>query len=1372
MTLKLLRKMGAMRNSPTSDDFNEQKPNVDPGPSWKSLFGFTTRRHLPTLVLGLISALAASCVTPALAISLGNVFDSFTSFAAGQIDTGGLGDKIIRNCFGMIGLGAAGWFLNGAYFALFVAFGEMQASEIRSQGFLKLLKRDVEWFEARSEGSGAFLSGIQAHMHEVQMATSQPLGLVLQYTGRSVASLVLGFYTSWSLSLVTLAGIPIFTSIIGLLSSKMKTSIVAQQVELTNASKIANNAITNIDTVKYLNGQTFEHQNFFERIERSATHYLRQARLNSLQIAFIRWMIFGMFVQGFWYGSSLARTGKLSSGEVLRTFWACLTAAQSLEQVLPHMIVMEKGKVASAALKLIARRPANGRSPSGTRYPEHCEGDIQVKDVSFAYPSQPGQIVLKPSTFLFPAGEITFVIGKSGSGKSTLSQLLMRFYLPTSGEIIIDRNPMEELDINWIRNNITLLEQKSVLFNESILTNIAFGRQNNGSVTMDDVQECIQLAMLENTIDGLPTGVDTCVGPGGSFLSGGQRQRVAIARAKLRDTPILIMDEPTSALDHTNRVAVMEAVRKWRKGKTTIIITHDMSQIMERDFLYILEQGSIVESGYRYGVELSPVGKTYFDSNVDKAQIQMESGTSNGVDTEWDNSPRASLDTLRPPMTVRAHHRARLSWAQGHIPSNVRFSSLDINSNRNSVYSVYPLNSAELPIRDPSSHFSFFGERSRKVPQEAAANSPGEEVEMVQLNDQGLNPKTHSNSQVVLGQNGSPNGKVSRHLHCRPSLQFGGRRISKEKMTPLSQIMKTVYPSLSARYRIMLFLGFAAALMHASATPMFSYCLSHLFSTFYAGNNNARLTMTWSLAVLGVSLVDGLASFFMHYFLEVCGEMWMDSFRKNAFKRILDQPRAWFEKEGNESLRLTSCLDQNGEDMRNLLGRFGGYVVVAVSITAMSIIWSLIVCWKLTLVALACGPVIYGITRGFEQTNGLWERRCNAANNVAADVFTETFSNIRTVRALTLEGHFHRKQSNAIDSSLMLGLKRAIYTGMMFGMVESTVIFASALIFYYGGVLAASKEHKVDDIMMVFSMLLFSIGYAVQILSWIPQINTARETAARLIRLTKLPQSGSHEHRGTLTVSKITPIMLNNVNFRYPSRPTTLVLKNVSFTIPRNSCTALVGRSGSGKSTVASLLLALYEAPMSTNGKPAITLGGEDILRFHVPTLRSQISIVSQQPTIFPGTIHENISYGIDKHTSIATSYSVCAAAAAAGIDDFISSLPRGYETVIGDGGVGLSGGQKQRVVIARALLRRPQILILDEATSSLDPAGAELVRQTMQQLVAARHGLTVIIITHAKEMIEIADHVVVLDQGIVVEDGPCRVLSKTYDFLCGPEEA
>lgn len=254
------------------------------------------------------------------------------------------------------------------------------------------------------------------------------------------------------------------------------------------------------------------------------------------------------------------------------------------------------------------------------------------------------------------------------------------------------------------------------------------------------------------------------------------------------------------------------------------------------------------------------------------------------------------------------------------------------------------------------------------------------------------------------------------------------------------------------------------------------------------------------------------------------------------------------------------------------------------------------------------------------------------------------------------------------------------------------------------------------------------------------------------------------------------PVKISHADFRYPSRPDALILNDVSITIPKGSCTAIVGRSGSGKSTVASLLLSLYEAPVSKGNDPSVSLGGIDIRRLHTPTLRSKISIVSQQPTIFPGTIHANITYGLDETSPICRAHNVSNAVTAAGIDDFISSLPRGYFTVVGDGGVGLSGGQAQRIVIARALVREPQILILDEATSALDPGSSELIRQTVKELAAARPDLTVIIITHAKTMMEIADNVVVLEQGVVVEEGAYKKLAgraggKLRALLEGPEE-
>lgn len=641
------------------------------------------------------------------------------------------------------------------------------------------------------------------------------------------------------------------------------------------------------------------------------------------------------------------------------------------------------------------------------------------------------------------------MIGKSGSGKSTLGQLLMRFYLPTSGDIFIDGNSTESLSVSWIRNNVTLLEQRNVLFNDSVLKNIAFGSQNLTEVSMDDIEKAVDLAMLHNTIECLPKGMDTCVGPGGSFLSGGQRQRVAIARAKLRDTPILILDEPTSALDHTNRVAVMKAIREWRKGKTTIIITHDISQILDQDFVYIMEQGSIVQSGYRRHVEKLPGSEKYFHL---PSKVKQEKPISRPLSCQTASDQSSlSLDTsedLEPVMPDRIRGNHMQSWAQHHIPPSFRSSAWDVAAKRDSVYSIGPENG--LQGTRYSEEHTLPGIRNMGRPPDSSRDSMPrhmEDVEMVQMCECDSRTGNHRRYSECVKQ------RHGRNAHdTTTGFQMKRPGSKPTKISSLSSIMSTIIPNLTSKQRFTLLLGVLSALAHASATPIFSYCLSQLFSTFYADSNSAKLAMTWSLAVLGVSFSDGLASFFMHYLLEYCGEAWMDTLRKQAFQRILDQPRAFFEKEGHAVHRLTSYLDQNGEDMRNLLGRFTGFVIVAVAITAMAIIWSLIVCWKLTLVALACGPVIYAITRGFEGTNGLWERRCNEVSGAATDIFTETFSEIRTVRTLTLEGYFHGKQIKALSECLKTGLKRAIYSGLLFGMVESTVIFASGEIPYHAQV--------------------------------------------------------------------------------------------------------------------------------------------------------------------------------------------------------------------------------------------------------------------------------------------------------------------------------
>lgn len=217
------------------------------------------------------------------------------------------------------------------------------------------------------------------------MATSQPLGFSIQYTVTAFAALGVAFYHSWKLTLVTIATFPFAAIVLSFISAKMQPSINGQEECLSQASKSSGNAISAIETVKCFNGQEHEVKQYATTIRTAARYYLVQANANALQIGFVRLITLGMFVQGFWYGSTLVGPNSTTSGQVVTTFWAALMATQAIEQLLPQMIVLEKGRAAGATLKAIIFRVERGRRVTemvGSQMPTHCKGDVDIRAVS------------------------------------------------------------------------------------------------------------------------------------------------------------------------------------------------------------------------------------------------------------------------------------------------------------------------------------------------------------------------------------------------------------------------------------------------------------------------------------------------------------------------------------------------------------------------------------------------------------------------------------------------------------------------------------------------------------------------------------------------------------------------------------------------------------------------------------------------------------------------------------------------------------------------------------------------------------------------------------------------------------------------------
>jgi ATP-binding cassette subfamily B (MDR/TAP) protein 1 len=1347
-------------------------------PPWRALFFFTTSSNVPVLVLGILLSIAAGAMSPAQSYVVGKLFNGFMSYATGSLKLHEFVHYEKKYIYYLLAVSAGAWLFNFLEMMVWIAFGELQAKSARDRIFHGLLKKDIAWYDLRKNGIGALLPRIQAQIRELQLATSQPLGLFCNVIAVAILSLVQALYRAWDLALVCIASTPLIMIALMWAGRNVPRNYDEQQKKLTEAQKYSSSALTAIETVKCFNGQAIEREKYMKSVGEAATFYYRVASASAVQAALIVFLSVSVSVQGFYYGGVLIRQGKTSVDDVFTTFLSAVAAFQSLNGLLPLLLVLEKGRIAGSTLRRIMAQMQQGsivQMADGGLKPDSCFGNINVERLMFSYPSLPQQLALNDVTVFIPGGEMTFLIGKSGSGKSTLGQLLMRFYKPSSGSISVDGVHLDRLDINWLRRNVTLVEQTSTLFNDTVFNNVAFGKKDHIRFSRSEVMQAVEFALLQLMINEMPDGMETVVGYKGGAMSGGQRQRMALARARLRDTPILVLDESTSALDQISRGLMMDAIRQWRIGKTTIVITHDISQILPDDYVYLLEHGTLVQEGYRKHIE--KIRDSPFQGFLPPEQRVTASPYDSRKGTAFESikTRGSSLDSISNRFSTITHDPLE---AQLEASENKRASAMfgmfkdgspPLPGLRTKPFQTPWMRLAVSPpsitTSNPSTQrwSNWWDQKDKAAPVEPASNH------RMSLVIEGLLDRTgKSAAESRLSSTGQRrHRKEVLEMQSMTTMEENSQPYTRAEAEPrtdeeaqivtqksLKQIVATLWPSLGWSTRTVLIIGCWGATIHAISAPIFSYVLSKLLRTYFMPKNSERKALIYSMIMLGIAVVDSAHSYLHRFCLEYSAQQWVDNIRGRAIERVLDQPRAFFDKEENAVARLTGNLDRNAEEMRNLIGRFAGLAWTAAVMSIVAVVWALAVQWKLTLISLTAAPYILGATKAYAAVSERWEGWSNTAAEDSAVVFEETFTNIKTVRALTLEQHFIDKYTKSTNYALNVGFRRAFFVGFFYGISDSAGNFAVAMVFYVGLVLVKSGT-SVGTVVQVFTMLLFAITNLAMILVNIPQIGSTKDAAARLLRLAELPKN-SHEHTGDTRILTVGEITFEDLDFSYPSRPEQLILKGINLSIRPGTSTAIVGGSGSGKSTIANLLLNLYSnASGFHHSNGALLLGGRGIEYIDTACLRSLVVPVLQTPTLFSATIAENIAYGLLHNSPSASLSAISSAATQAGIHDFIVSLPQGYSTLVDDGGLGLSGGQAQRIAVARALVRRPAVLILDEATSALDVKSADLVRETIKRLVRdPSQAVTVIIITHSRDMMEIAEHIVVLDQGDIVEEG------------------
>ncbi|KAL7620164.1 ATP-dependent permease [Parahypoxylon ruwenzoriense] len=1370
-------------------------------PSLKHLFAFTTRKHYGPLTAGLVAALLSGALRTSLAILIGRIFAVIAEFGSGQLTGPDTLAQVSYWCVVLTLVGGAGWLVNFAFMFCWIVFSEIQARDIRQRLFGALLNKDMGWFDCQEDGIGSLLVRIQTQTRELQLASSVVLGSLSEETATSIANLVVAFYGSWKLTLVLLSTVPVSTIVLSLLTRKLKPSIQAQKQALSEASKYAISAITAIELVKVFNGVDDETRQYCQAIRRSMDKYLIQARASAYQLGYTRFWIDGIFVLGFYYGASLV-DGGLSPGNVVTTFYAALAALQAIEAFVPMYTALARGMSAGQALHFIAHDFEDGRKVNrmiGRHCPQECRGDIEINDVSFAYPSNPSKVVLNRSSFFFEAGQLCFVVGRSGSGKSTLGNLLVKLYEPLSGNIMIDGHALKTLDPEWVRSNVTLIQQTSVLFNDTFSVNVAMGSRSPNMISRADIMAACETALLQSTIASLPSRLDTYVGSGGHNLSGGQKQRLALARAKLRDPPVLILDEITSGLDPVSRSLIMDAIRQWRQGKTTIIITHEVAQIRDNDFVYIMEDARVVGEGFRRDLRQQMGG--IFAALVSSASSDdtMIYEDEPGIETS------AVINFSRPRSHVSQDHHplSKYFWPfdEGYLSGRASLAvgalAMPTQQFFNQQYwddGAGSLSADELETRNSFLRTVASITRRVSTPLELGSREspPTSPTWKAGLDRRMSIARLQELCDTVRDtRNGSAHKKWRKitnahHAFTRNSEQHRSHKLEQDEQrrrteaASLPAIYKTVWPLLSPSERVCLITGLFACVAVAGLVPAFSVVFANLLAVLYQGDNRMAAGQKWALYLLLIASVGAVSNFFSLYLMQLVGQSWINALRIQALNRILRQPKAWFDQPRHSASRINECLDRNAEEMRNIVGRFAPLLLVIIIMISSSVTWALAISWRLTLVTLSSAPLLIIATKGYNYVSRKWELRYNKAAEDTSAIMTEALINVRVVRALTLEQLFSKKYHRSTLNTIAIGVRKAFWTATLFACWQSMFWFMMALTFWYATVLAIDRGVTVQAILQVVNLLVIGLTTAANILHSVPGIAAAQATATQLLYYANLP-SDSHESKGKDKLISPFPIRMEGLSFTYPSKdqPT---LRNLALRFDAGTSTAIVGPSGCGKSTIASIILGLHvpdsptERFSSEDHRQQLTFASIPAADIDILDLRSQIGFVPQTSYLFPASLAANIAYGLPEGSPLRILENLERAAKEAGIHDFIHSLAAGYDTVVGDGGQTLSGGQAQRVCIARALARRPNILILDEPTSALDLESAEAVRHTIETLMlsastpsstpstgvsalTAQKELCIIMVTHNKEMMRIADRIVVIDEGCAIETG-------TYDDL------
>ena len=466
--------------------------------------------------------------------------------------------------------------------------GHKVIMDLREAMFHKLTHVPNQFYDHHAYGS--LLSKFSFDVTQVYEATTNALVIIIRDTVTIIGLLAFMLYTDWKLALFFFTILPAIAIIVKVIAKRLRRINLTLQQQVGEMNAVVEEALHGHKEVKLFGGHQYEHARLHTTINMVRRFLMKAITTSAASVPVVQ--LLSIVALAFIVNMAAAQEPSMSVGTFVAFFGAMALLLSPIKRLTSVNDPLQRGLAAAQSVFALideASEPDHGTQPL-----PRAQGKIEFRQLGFRYPSGEQDALRNINLTIMP-GETVALVGHSGSGKSTLASLIPRFYQPTSGQILVDDIDTQEVKLEALRDNLSLVSQQVVLFNDTIAANIAYGGMRGASEAQ--IIAAAEKAHAMEFIKDLPQGLQTPCGQNGVRLSGGQRQRIAIARALLKDAPILILDEATSALDTESEQKVQQALEELMQGRTTITIAHRLSTIKQADRIVVMDHGQIVEIG-------------------------------------------------------------------------------------------------------------------------------------------------------------------------------------------------------------------------------------------------------------------------------------------------------------------------------------------------------------------------------------------------------------------------------------------------------------------------------------------------------------------------------------------------------------------------------------------------------------------------------------------------------------------------------------------------------------------------------------------------------------------------------------------------------